>query len=243
MVVVDDGSTDRSCEIAARYPVRLLKLTHQGTGPSRNAAIRSATGDIIVYIDGDMVLDYYFVEHLVAPILDGTATATIHRFEYVANPSNRWSVNWSRYMNLPANVRRVLPGVSDPIMFRGIFRKVFLQTGGFKNIGYYDDRTVLQETGIKALITPGKCYHFNPDSFKDAFLAAQWIGSGDHFRKSRTRMVYNFIKYSPIVSVFRALRKAIKYISLSMIPFCIVYDFGIFIGIAKRFVNPASKWK
>lgn len=54
VMVVDDGSTDDTAAIAARYPrVRLLRIPHGGLSVARNEGFRAATGDIVAYLDSD----------------------------------------------------------------------------------------------------------------------------------------------------------------------------------------------
>jgi glycosyltransferase involved in cell wall biosynthesis len=54
IVVVDDGSTDRSAAIADAYPeVRVLRRTHEGLGATRNAGVAAATGELIGFCDAD----------------------------------------------------------------------------------------------------------------------------------------------------------------------------------------------
>ena len=54
VVVVDDGSTDATADIARRHPrARLLSIDHGGLSVARNEGFRAATGDIIAYLDSD----------------------------------------------------------------------------------------------------------------------------------------------------------------------------------------------
>ena len=55
VLVIDDGSTDRSAEIAQSFssPVRYLHQTNLGPAAARNLGIRHATGDVLAFIDAD----------------------------------------------------------------------------------------------------------------------------------------------------------------------------------------------
>lgn len=63
LIVVDDGSTDRTRDIVASYgsSVRLLTLTNSGVCVARNHGIQEATGQYICLMDHD---DYWFPDKL-----------------------------------------------------------------------------------------------------------------------------------------------------------------------------------
>src|SRR5918998_1386113 len=61
LLIWDDGSTDRSVEIANAYAksdrrVRVVAAEHRGQTPSRKAAIAETTGTYIGYVDSDDLL-------------------------------------------------------------------------------------------------------------------------------------------------------------------------------------------
>lgn len=59
IIVVDDGSRDRTAEIAASYPEVTLhrKTKNEGKGSAVQAGIRMATGDYIIIQDADLEYD------------------------------------------------------------------------------------------------------------------------------------------------------------------------------------------
>ena len=53
IIVVDDGSTDRSGAIAQALPVRYIQQPNSGLTPSRNRGVRESRGSFIVFLDAD----------------------------------------------------------------------------------------------------------------------------------------------------------------------------------------------
>jgi len=53
VIVVDDGSTDRTAEVAGRFPVRCLHQENRGVAAARNAGVQAAAGDLLAFLDHD----------------------------------------------------------------------------------------------------------------------------------------------------------------------------------------------
>ena len=64
VVVCDDGSTDRTLELARRSPFQVLPLPHGGLSAARNAGLSAATGDIVAYLDADAACHPEWPYHL-----------------------------------------------------------------------------------------------------------------------------------------------------------------------------------
>jgi len=78
VIVVDDGSTDRSREeiraITDRR-VRFLEGSHCGANPARNLALREAAGEWVQFLDAD---DYLLPQKLARQLRDGADTDVIY---------------------------------------------------------------------------------------------------------------------------------------------------------------------
>ena len=71
VIVVDDGSTDDTADIARDYPsARLVQIPNGGLSAARNVGMAEATGDIVAYIDGDVRVEAEWLTYLVQPLLE-----------------------------------------------------------------------------------------------------------------------------------------------------------------------------
>jgi glycosyltransferase involved in cell wall biosynthesis len=76
VILVDDGSTDDTAQIAARYPrVRTIYQPNLGLSAARNAGISAATGEIVAFTDSDCRADDDWLYFVVGDLLKTDACA------------------------------------------------------------------------------------------------------------------------------------------------------------------------
>ena len=73
VVVVDDGSSDRTAEIAAEHGATVIRQANAGKGAAIRTAIGAIDGEIAVIQDADMEYDPAEVPQLIEPIVRGVA--------------------------------------------------------------------------------------------------------------------------------------------------------------------------
>lgn len=75
IIVVNDGSTDRTELIAREYPFRIISTKNGGLSNARNVGLEAATGEIVAYIDDDAWPDAHWLLYLADSFLTTTHVA------------------------------------------------------------------------------------------------------------------------------------------------------------------------
>lgn len=105
LIIIDDCSTDNTINLIKNYIQSknhfsthiISNETNKGPGTSRNIGVQHANGDFICFVDGDDVLDPYFIKNLVKYLNDPNVDIAIGKdiwfndgddISYMSKPAN-----------------------------------------------------------------------------------------------------------------------------------------------------------
>jgi glycosyltransferase involved in cell wall biosynthesis len=243
ILLVNDGSSDDTAQVAETSGVTcvtVIDVEHRGPARARNIGAARASGEILVFIDGDMSCSPEFIERLTAPIVDGAAAGTFTRELYVGNPENQWARAYCSIRRL-SYPRLLPPDFPDRwANYRAIRRDRFLAAGGYDDVGYGEDMTLAPKVGQLALVAPGAvAWHFNPSTPREIFENGRWIGRGHDIGQVAHPWRDNL---SPGVLI-RSIRGVMDGHGLAVIPARAAYHAGVLAGMCRRLRSPRQHWK
>jgi len=78
-IVVDNGSTDRSAEVAREHGALVVTEPRRGFGSAAHAGLLAATAPIVAFCDADASMDPRDLPRVVDPVASGTADLVLGR--------------------------------------------------------------------------------------------------------------------------------------------------------------------
>ena len=75
VIVVDDGSRDRTADIAKDFPVRLIRQPNKGLSVARNVGMYAARGEFVAYTDSDCVVDPHWLTLMIGAMIENNFDA------------------------------------------------------------------------------------------------------------------------------------------------------------------------
>jgi len=84
IIVVSDGSVDRTAEVARENGVRVIALReNQGKGGAMMVGLNSTDADVLLFLDADLIgLKPGHIVDLLLPVMEGRAEMTVGIFEH-----------------------------------------------------------------------------------------------------------------------------------------------------------------
>ncbi len=132
LIVVDDCSTDRSVEISCDKGARVLRMPRQsGPGGARNLGAQEARGDVLLFVDADVVVKPDTIERVAADFVDHPEIAAVFG-SYDDEPAEKNFI--SQYKNLFHRFVHQQARIEAETFWAGcgaIRRDVFLAVNGF----------------------------------------------------------------------------------------------------------------
>lgn len=199
VVIVDDGSSDKTIEIAKRYGVKhfIFHPARQGLARSFRDAIEKSLeigADIIVHTDGDNQYPGNHIPDLIQPILAGQAdmviadrqTSTIKHFSPIKKLLQRFGT-W--ILNQAANTK-----VPDaPSGFRAYSREAAIRLNTVTTFSYAMETLI--QAGNKQLAITSVKITTNPKTRESRLFKSSW----EHVLKSGSAILRAFLMYRPYV--------------------------------------------
>lgn len=167
IIVVDDGSTDRTAEIIRALQdgldedIRLIQIPNGGKANALNVALRHASYEVAVAIDGDTIIHRYAVSWLAAYFNDPSVGAVTGKIEAIATRnilSKFQNVEYTVGQNIEKNAFRVLDAISIvPGAIGAWRRKNVIDAGGYTDETLVEDQDLtfaMHKLGHRVLYEP-----------------------------------------------------------------------------------------
>jgi len=209
IIVSDDGSTDDTEQITrefsrhSRWPIQYLKQTNQGANAARNAAIRLANGELLLFINDDILPVPTMARHhvrthekysspnigvlgrvTVADYIPYSTLAKLHLDASFDNLSGKTWLDWSAFFTCNVSVKK------DFLLQYGLFEE---------SLRYHEDVELserLSAYDFKLIYNPEALgiheHYLQEDDFlkiarRDGTALAIWFKKSPHIGKKITR--------------------------------------------------------
>jgi len=201
VIVVDDSTDDTPVKVTAlskKYKgLRLVKGGRVGVSAAKNLGAKNAKGDVLVFLDADILLGANCLE-----VLETTFSNRNVKLAYWSNPPRTPKTfmekcNYVRVMHLAG--RAVAEIIETPHAYR---REAFEQLRGFDpSLRYFEDRDIhnrIVKAGLHAVAMDAVAEHVEPSSLGDYYKQASWLGKSLVPRMFRWRIMALFYPLGPL---------------------------------------------
>ena len=160
IIIVDNGSSDRSAEVAQSFGVRWFPLkSNLGLAPALNRGAEIALGDLLLFVNNDMRFDPKFVEELVGPLDRGTTIFATDgmQFNWDGTFRGHMAARLSTVDPRSDTSSELVPGLYFQQQDRTEETSVFMASAAcmmvkndlFKKLGGFDDRLPLRYEDVE----------------------------------------------------------------------------------------------
>lgn len=231
LVIVDDGSTDDTMKIVEEYEdsfdMKKLFLEHKGLKKARKRGVGESTGEIIVIVDADEILESDFLENLTEPFEDEGVGAVGGRLE---SEGEGWVTEAYGALNEGFYGLRAEDEGVDWIQggcaaFR---RKALREVGGLADERVSEDKDIswkMKDEGWKVLLQESAvAHHKDPQTLRSVMNREYDIGKREYFllKEHKNRMSWKELaRFSSLIGL----------ILLGLVPFYFPLIMLLVIGV------------
>ena len=156
VIVVDDGSTDRSGEVAKSFASKGVKYCHQvnaGIGPARNKGVELAQGEFMAFLDADDRWPLEKIERQLHAFESDPALEMVFGQAVQLQNGPEWEAGVKdKKLDAAAMVPGMVPGTM--LIKRDTFHRVGQFQGGWKVGEFIDWYARAVELQVRSLILP-----------------------------------------------------------------------------------------
>jgi len=230
IILVDDGSTDKTLETVYKFPVKIIKLKHKGPANARNVGVRKSKGDIVLFTDADCLPGKNWIKNMVKPFKDKKVAGISGTYKTL----NKNSLI-ARFLGYEIQYRHEKMKKNKYIDFIGTFsagyrKSVFLKAGGFDtsfpmSSGEDPELSYRISKKHKLIFQPSAfVYHSHPDTLSKFLHQKFWRVYWRFlmYRKHKKKMLGD--SYTPIESI---VSMGFQILSIGIIGLILILSFLI----------------
>ncbi len=187
LLVIDDGSTDHTIQKIEKYneqiDISIHRRSHQGIKKARAYGVQQASGDIIIILDADLILDCHAIEELVRPLETDTVGAVGGTLKGKGDTTTSKAYGFLRelFYSLRAKGQQAdwLTGG-----FAAFKQEVIKKAGGFSTeqlSGDLDISWKIKKQGYRLVLNQDAvAYHRDPETLQEIWNREKNIGQREY---------------------------------------------------------------
>ncbi|MEM5793041.1 MAG: glycosyltransferase [Candidatus Aenigmatarchaeota archaeon] len=207
IILIDDGSTDKTVEKAKKFKIKIIKGPHKGVGVARNLGIKKSKGELILFVDADQRVERKLLKKML-PVILNPFVVGLDPQERVMNKNKFWAKMHFLRSNLGT--------YQYDFAFLRLFKKKIIKEIGIINpkYGYYDDweftYRAYKKYNKKGQIIRYRnaiVYHKYPENIGQMWRQNKWAGKSiiylfpDYPLETLRKLIFPFLCWLPIVSM------------------------------------------
>ncbi|MEM5866909.1 MAG: glycosyltransferase [Candidatus Aenigmatarchaeota archaeon] len=233
VIFVDDGSEDATLSIIKKYIPKMtmqVKVFHHewmGLGPSRNVVVENASGEFIIWVDGDMVLPKDHVRKQV-DFMEANPDVGVAKARYGLIPDDNLVAMLENLPYIVTDYDASKPESRYPGTGGSIYRvKAIRQVGGFDNClkGVGEDQDAayrIKEAGWQIKRSDAYFFEMREQNWRDLWRKYYWYGYGNYYLYRKNKSIFKLCLMIPpagfVIGLFysfrgyKCIRKAIVFL-------------------------------